>query len=44
MTLITKKIEHRKAVNYPTLTLPGGSLSDLAPFGLLKLTKWICAG
>lgn len=30
MTLITKKIEHRKAVNYPTLTLPGGSLSDLA--------------
>lgn len=32
MTLITKKIEHRKAVNYPTLTLPGGSLSDLAPY------------
>lgn len=32
MTLITKKMENRKSVNYPTLTLPGGSLTDLAPY------------
>lgn len=30
--LITKKIVHRNAVNYPTLTLPGGPLTDLAPY------------
>lgn len=41
MTLITKKIEHRKPVNYPTLTLPGGSLTDLPPYLLSKLIRSI---
>lgn len=32
ITLVTNKIVHRASVNYPTLTLPGGALSDLAPY------------
>lgn len=32
MSLIAKKIVNQLPVNYPSLTLPGGALTDLAPY------------